>query len=163
MATRRKLGPLDVLILSAWCGLAGGLLEVAAIAFCKILPGHRMYGMNRHFLWMAPLSNLLLFAGIGLISAMATRFWPRRGGWLCSRLVCSLAVLPALILMSPKIYPWAWAVLAIGISSRLVPILEHRPTEARRWQLRSFPALLGVVLILGGGCSEETGSRSGAR
>jgi hypothetical protein len=29
MATRRGLGPLDVLVLSVWCGLAGGLLEVA--------------------------------------------------------------------------------------------------------------------------------------
>ncbi len=151
MATRGGLGPLDVLVLSAWCGLTGGLLEVATRVVCKTLPGHRTYEMSRHFFWMAPLSNLLLFSGIGLLLALATRSWPRRGGWLSLRLVGFLAVLPLLILMSPKIYPWAWAVLALGISSRLVPILARHPTEARRWQLRSFPALLGVVLVLAGG------------
>ncbi len=73
--------------------------------------------MSRHFLWMAPLSNLLLFTGIGLFLALATKFWPRRGGWLFARLVCFLAILPVLIVISPGIYPWAWAILAMGLAS----------------------------------------------
>jgi arylsulfatase A-like enzyme len=150
MATRHPLGPLDVLVLSAWCSLAGGLLEVGTRVVCKILPVHRSYGMSRHFVWMAPLSNLLLFSGIGLLLALATRFWPRRGGWLAARLVVSLAILPALVLMSPRIYLWAWAILALGIASCLMPIVESWPAEARRWQLRSFPALAGIVLVLAG-------------
>jgi arylsulfatase A-like enzyme len=148
MATQRGLGPLDVLILSAWCGLAGGWVEVGARVLAKVLPGHRTYEMSRHFFWMAPLANLLLLSGIGLFLALATRFWPGRGGWLASRLVGALAVLPALVLMDLRIYLWAWAVLALGISSRLIPILERHPTEARRWLLRSFPALAGGVLVL---------------
>ena len=150
MATDRRLSPLDVLVLSAWCGLAGGLLEVGTRVVCKIIPGHRMYGMSRHFLWMAPLSNLLLFAGAGSLLALATKFWPRPGGWLFSRMVCFSAVLPALFVMSPTIYPWAWAIVASGIASRLAPILERRPTEVRRWLMWTFPALLGVVLVLAG-------------
>ncbi len=134
MATQRRLGPLDVLVLSAWCGLAGGLLEVGTRVVCKSsVQATECTGMSRHFLWMAPLSNLLLFSGIGLFLALATKFWPRVGGWLFSRLVCFLAILPVLIVMSPRIYPWAWAILAVGIASRLVPILERRPTEVRRW------------------------------
>ena len=139
-----------MLVLSAWCGLAGGLLEVGTRVVCKILPSHRMYLMSRHFIWMAPLSNLLLFTGIGLFLALATKFWPRRGGWLFSRLVCFLAILPVLIVMGPRIYPWAWAILAVGLASRLVPILERRPAEVRRWLMRSFPGLLAIVLVLGG-------------
>jgi arylsulfatase A-like enzyme len=146
--TRRGLGPLDIVVLSAWCGLSGGLLEVGTIVFCKILPDHRIIAMNRHFLWMAPLSNLLLFVGIGWLLGLATRFWPHYGGWLSSRLIGFLAVLPMVALMSPGIYPWAQAILALGISSCLVPLVERRPTEARRWQMRSFPALVGVVLVL---------------
>ncbi len=149
MATQRRLSPLDVLVLSAWCGLAGGLLEVGARLVCKIILSDQMYAMNRHFVWMAPLSNLLLFSGMGLFLALATKFWPRRGAWLCSRLVGFLAIRPELIVLSPRIYPWAWAILALGISSRLVTILERRPTEARRWLMRSFSALAGVVLVLG--------------
>ena len=150
MTPRRRLSPLDVLVLSVWCGLAGGLLEVGTRVVCKILPSHRMYSMSRHFIWMAPLSNLLLFSGMGLFLALATKFWPRHGAWLFSRLVCSLAILPGLIVMSPGIYLWASAILATGVSSRLVPILESRPPKVRRWLMRSFPALLGGVLVLGG-------------
>ncbi len=100
MATQHRLSPLDVLVLSAWWGLAGGLLEVGTRVVCKILPVHRMYSMSRHFIWMAPLSNLLLFTGIGLFLALATKFWPGHGSWLFSRLACSVAILPVLIVMS---------------------------------------------------------------
>jgi arylsulfatase A-like enzyme len=150
MATQRRLSPLDVLRLSAWCGLAGGLLEVGTRVFCKILLSHRIYAMNRHFIWMAPLSNLLLFSGMGLFLALATKFWPRRGGWLAPRLVCFSAILPVLIVMNPRIYPEAWAILALGITSRLGPILERRRAEVQRWLMLSFPALLGGVLVFWG-------------
>jgi arylsulfatase A-like enzyme len=150
MAQKRCLGAVDVLLLSLWCGWAGGLLEVGARVVAKIAPGQRAYAMSRHFLWMAPLSNLLFLAGLGLVLALATRFWPRRGGWLAARLVCFLAVLPALISISPRIYPWAWAILACGLASRLAPLLEHRPAEARRWLMRSFPVLVAAELILAG-------------
>ena len=149
-ATRRGLGPFDILVLAAWSGLAGGLLEVGTRVACKLLPGHRIYGMSRHFFWMAPLSNLLLFAGIGVVLAMAAKLWPRYAGWLSGRLVGFLAILPALIQMSPRIYAWAWAILAVGISSRLLPILERCPAEARRWLMWSFPALVGFVLVCWG-------------
>ena len=73
MATQHRLSPLDVLVLSVWSGLAGGLLEVGTRIVCKIIPHHRSYSMSRHFIWMAPLSNLLLFVGIGLFLALATQ------------------------------------------------------------------------------------------
>ncbi len=56
--------------------------------------------MSRHFVWLAPLSNLLLFSGAGLILAVATRLRHRPGGWLSLRLVCFLAVLPLFMVAS---------------------------------------------------------------
>ena len=50
--------------------------------------------MSRHFVWMAPLSNLLLFAGIGVVLAMATKLlasmWrvALRDGWSVSWRSC---------------------------------------------------------------------------
>jgi arylsulfatase A-like enzyme len=108
-----------------------------------------MYAMGRHFVWMAPLSNLLLFVLIGFCLALTTKFLPSRGAWVSSRLVCGLALLPVLIVISPKVYAWAWAILALGISLRLVPIFERRPAVARRWQILSFLAFVGIVLVLG--------------
>ena len=50
-----------------------------------------------------------------------------------------------------KSYPEAWFILALGIASRLVPLARaaSRPTLRRRLVL-SFPALLGLVMILAG-------------
>ena len=102
-----------------------------------------MYAMSRHFIWMAPLANLMLFSGIGLFLALATKFWPRRGGWLFSRLVCFLAILPVLILMSPRIYPWAWAILAAR--DLLAPGADPRAPSDRGAALADaeFPGPLG--------------------
>ena len=51
----RRLGPVDVFVLSVCCGLAGGLLEVAARVTCRSIdPTNRLYGMSRHFVWLVP-------------------------------------------------------------------------------------------------------------
>ena len=107
-----------------------------------------MYSMSRHFVWVGPLSNLLLFIGLGLLLAMATKLWPRLGGWLGSRLVCSLAILPALFVVSGRSIPGHGRYSRGESQPGLVPILERNPIRMRRTQIRTFPALLGVVLVL---------------
>ncbi len=140
-APRRLLGPLDVLMLSAWCGLAAGLLEVGTRVLCRSIdPTNRLYLMSRHFVWLAPISNLMLFAGMGLFLAVATKLWPRRGGWFCPRLITFWAVLPVLMVASPRIYPQAWVILALGVASRLTAILDGHATKLRRWLMVSFPS-----------------------
>ena len=110
----------------------------------------RLYLMSRHFVWLAPLANLLVFLGLGLFLAAVTRLWPRLGGWLSPRLVCALAILPVLLVAGPQIYRDAWFILALGIASRLVPRLERHPAAWRRRLVWSFPGLLGLVLVLAG-------------
>ena len=76
-----RLGPLDVLVLSAWCGLAAGELEVAARVVNRAFGStNRLYMMTRHFVWLVPLIDLVLFLGIGALLALATRRWPAAGG-----------------------------------------------------------------------------------
>ena len=142
---------MDVLVLSVWCGLAAGLLEVGTRVLCRAIdPTKRLYLMSRHFVWLTPLANLLVFLGLGLFLAVVTRLWPRMGGWLSPRLVCALAILPALLVAGPQIFWDAWFILALGIASRLVPRLERHPANMRRRLVQSFPGLLGLVLILAG-------------
>ena len=65
---KRRLGPVDVLVLSVWCGLAAGLLEVGTRVLCRAIdPTNRLYMMSRHFVWLVPLANLLVFFGLGLL------------------------------------------------------------------------------------------------
>ena len=148
-AIEPRLRPLDILVLSAWCGLAGGLLEVGArIVGTTYFSTIRLYLMSRHFVWLAPLSNLLLFFAMGIFLALAATWWPRFGRWFGPRLIGFLAILPVLILLSPRIYPMAWAILALGAVLSLASFLEQRLTRLRRRLLLSFPGLLGLALIL---------------
>jgi arylsulfatase A-like enzyme len=146
---RRCLGPRDVLMLSACCGLGSGLLEVGTRVLCRYFdPTNRLYMLSRHFVWLAPLSTLLLFTGLGLFLALGTRIWPRRGAWFSTRFICFWAILPVLMVASPRIYPAAWVILAMGTASWLVWILERHATRLRRRLMLSFPALLASVLLL---------------
>jgi arylsulfatase A-like enzyme len=147
----RRLSPLDVLVLSAWSGLAAGWLEVATRVLMKSIfdPG-RMYLMSRQFVWLVPLSNLLLFFVVGLFLAAATKMWPRWAGWLVPRLICVAALMPALMVAVPRVYPWALLVLAAGIAIRVGPWLERPPNLWRRCLAWSTPALLGLVLVVAG-------------
>ena len=148
---RPRLGALDVLVLSAWTGLAAGLCEVGVRVLCRSIdPTHRLYAMSRHFLWLAPLSDLVLFSAAGLVLALITRRWPRRGAWLGPRLILFGAVVPVLLMAGPRIDPAAWSILALGIANGVAPILERHAPGLRRRLLVSFPGLLAAVLVLAG-------------
>ncbi len=148
-AAPSRFGPSDVLMLAASCGLTAGLLEVGTRVLCRsINPTKRLYQVSRHFIWLAPLTYLFFFLGIGIFLAAATRLWPRRGGWISPRLIMAAAILPSLIVAGPQIYYEAWFILALGIAVRLVPSLERHPTGRRRWLLLTLPGLLGFVLVL---------------
>jgi arylsulfatase A-like enzyme len=142
---------MDVLALSAWCGLAAGWLEVATRILVKtMIVTNRLYLLSRHFVWLVPLTYLLLFSGIGLFLALAVKLCPRAAGWLGARLIISLGILPALMIATPQIYPWALLILASGIAMRVVPWIE-RSAMRWRWGLKlSFPCMLALVLVVAG-------------
>ena len=146
-----RLGPVDVLMFAAWCGLAAGELEVV-VRFARraLSTTDRMYLMTRHFVWLVPLVNLSLFLGFGVLCALATRRWPRLGGWTCPRLIVAWAVLPSLLLVGRGIYAEAWLILAIGVAVCVVPIIERRRAGMRRWLKWTTPPLLAAVAIQGG-------------
>jgi arylsulfatase A-like enzyme len=147
----RRLGPLDVLVLSAWCGLAAGELEVAARVLYKHWSAtNQLYGMTRHFVWVVPLVDLSLFLGMGTCWAVATKLWPRRAGWLGPRLIVALAILPALLVAGPRVYLVAWLTFAMGIASCLAGVLERHAAGMRRRLMVTFPALLGIVVVQAG-------------
>jgi arylsulfatase A-like enzyme len=143
--------PLDIMLVSAWSGLAGGLLEVGMRVLCRSIDSTgRLYMISRHYVWLAPVTDLILFSGVGLPFALATRFWPRPAGWLSLRVIGLWALLPGLLVVSGRIYIWAWAILALGIASILARQVERRASGLRRWLLLSFPALVGATLIAAG-------------
>ena len=142
---------MSLLLLSAWCGLVAGLLEVGTIVVRKeMFDANHLYGMSRHFAWLIPVTNIGVFPGPGF-----TRVECRPGlaaqALACSCLgsLCALVLLPMALIAFPRIYTMAWLAVTLGLASRLVPRIESNARRFRRFVRFSFPVALVVLLLLG--------------
>ncbi len=145
---RRSTGELSFLV-PVWCGLVTGLLEVGTIVVRKTaFDANRLYGMTRHFVWLVPLTDLGIFVAIGVCGSLIRMVWPHLGPFLLARTLCAMMLLPALLIAVPRVYPWAWLILTLGVAAWLVPRLEARRIGLRRLVKASFPAVLAAVICL---------------
>jgi arylsulfatase A-like enzyme len=146
---RQPIRGRDLLFLSAWCGLAAGLLEVGTkVLYRAIEPSQRLYLMSHHFIWLSPLANLAFFVVIGLLLAVAIMLAPRATGWFGPRLLCACMILPVLLVAEPRIYSVAWLVVSFGFAAWLVPVFWRYRTAVRTWLRWSFPFMLGLVFVI---------------
>src|SRR5262249_28310080 len=137
------------LLVSAWCGLVAGLLEVGTIVLRKeTVDPNRLYGISRDFVWMIPMVDLGLFLAMGCVGGLGCLAWPRRGPRLLARALCAATILPVFLIGFPRIYTAAWLAVALGIAARLVPAIERRGRAFRRVVAWGTPAAAGVVLAL---------------
>jgi arylsulfatase A-like enzyme len=140
---------LHVFVLSIWCGLLAGLVEVGVIFLRKqFVDVNRFYWMSRHFVWLIPLTNLLIFLALGPALSLLVFCWPRRGGYYATRLLCALTLLTIVWAAFPSIFGPAGFVFALGAAARLVPLLERHPAGFWRSVRFSFPMLTAVAAIL---------------
>ena len=148
--TANRFPFVSFLFLTAWCGLLAGLLEVGTIVVRKhtVDPDH-LYGMTRHFVWLIPMADLCIFLIVGSVGWIVRWLWPLRGHWLVARVLCTLTLLPAVLVAFPKIYSPALALVALGASARLVPLVERYRRAFQRLVLLSFPAAIGLVMFAG--------------
>ncbi len=145
----RRLRPHQLLVLAVWCGLLAGPLEVATIVLRKnTYDLNKLYWISRHFVWLIPLTNLLIFLIVGLGLAILGLVWPRRAGWLGTRLLCLLTLLAPFWAAFPRIYGPAGFLLTLGVAARLVPSLERHAAGLRRLIQISFPVLVLIAPLL---------------
>ena len=143
------LGPLALVVFSAWGGLASGLLEVG-IRFLRkqTVDLNHFYRMSRHFIWVVPLANLVIFVLLGAALSVLAVWGRSRGRRLATRLLAASTVLPPFLAAFPKIYGLAGLILALGAAAWLVPALERRAAGFRRLVVQSFPVLAVLVVVL---------------
>ncbi len=144
-------GAMDLLLLSIWCGLTAGLLEVAARMVCRTaFPTGRLYLMSRHFLWLTPLANLAVFLTLGLLLAGVAA--PLAPAWRMARPqgTWRFVIVPALMVAVPQVLPLAWFILALGIAWWVVTRLERNIRHPRQFLRWNIGGLFGVVAILAG-------------
>jgi arylsulfatase A-like enzyme len=143
------LRPYQIIALSFWCGLVAGPLEVAAIVVRKqTVDLNKFYWMSRHFVWLIPLTNLLIFIVLGQILAVLSLFWPRRASWLATRLLCVVTLLAPFWAVFPRLYGPAGLLLMVGLAAQLVPALERHAGAFRRCLVLSFPIAAVVTPLL---------------
>jgi arylsulfatase A-like enzyme len=136
------------LLLSAWCGLVAGLLEVAITVVRKrTFDLNHLLWSSRHFLWLVPVTDLAIFLIFGVLLALLAACG-RRGRWLAPRTLCALTLVPPIWAASPRIAGPAGLLLALGASVRIVPSLERRASGFHRLVRWTFPVLVGLVPIL---------------
>jgi arylsulfatase A-like enzyme len=148
-AAARWRSALAFLGLSAWCGLAAGLLEAGAVVVRKeFFDWNRLYWMSRHFIWLIPLTNLVIFSAVGLLCWPLVRSRREGGRWLARRILATLAIVPVFWAAVPRIHVLAGIVVAMGLAARLVPALERHAAGWRRFVCVSFAPLAAAALVL---------------
>jgi arylsulfatase A-like enzyme len=132
--------------LSAWCGILAGLLEVATVVARKrFFDSNQLLSMTRHFVWLVPLTDLLLLLIVGWLGCLAVLVRPSGGRRAVTRILAALTVLPALLVAFPQVYGLAWLVAAFGLSALTVPILERHAAAFRHLALVSAPIFAGIL------------------
>jgi arylsulfatase A-like enzyme len=149
-STDVRPGPLDLILTAACFGLGTGLLELV-LQNCRWFydPTTRLgdHLVNRHYLWMIPVANVLVFGSCGLMLALAARILPYAVGRLAAYLLWGLASLE-LLLVLPRLHTLTYLLLACGFASLIAPFFEARTRHVRLNARRVLPWLLGAVAAL---------------
>jgi arylsulfatase A-like enzyme len=143
-----RISPLGVLALAIWCGLVAGLLEAAANVIATQTGRDAILRLPRHFVWIIPLANLILFTALGVLLALVTRFWRNLGSRLSLRLLGALALLPALLLLFPRIYGIALFLVGLAIATRAAALIERNRARFLGFFRWSFAVLAVVAAAL---------------
>ena len=152
-------GRLSFLIFSAWCGLAAGLLEVAAIVLRKrFFERNHLYWMSRHFIWLVPLTNLVIFLVVGGALSISIRapggprgsppgYWERCVFFLWSgRVSRGFTSSPAWSSRraAPSVWPRFWSGMPKAFAGACGSVFRHRSD-------RTGPGVFAVVRRQAGG------------
>ncbi len=139
-----RLGALDLLLVSIWCGLTAGVLEVLIVILRKqFVDWNKLYWMPRQFVWLVPVADLAIFSVLGVALALLSRLG-RVGRSVAIRLLCGLFFVPMVWAAFPLIYGPASFVLAVGLGVQAGAFVERRAAAVRRFTLLTcaIPALV---------------------
>ncbi len=135
-----------------WFGLLAGWLELGLVLAQRAVNPHVSIDTlrtNRHFVWMVPVSDVLIFGVVGLAIALLARFRPALARWIALRLPVGLSFL-TLLLTIEGLYAIADVILACGLAASIGPWLDRRIAGFGRLVRVSFPAMAVSLVVLTG-------------
>ncbi|MGH7502342.1 MAG: sulfatase-like hydrolase/transferase [Longimicrobiales bacterium] len=120
----------SVLLGAAWFAVAGGLIEATWHAFRWLVLGE-VVKLSPHFVWMAPLANLILFVvpglGLFLLHRVAPRAVTRARAAGLFAFLATLGVLS----MFPGLHRIAMLIVALGVAVQAGRWIAAMPASAR--------------------------------
>ncbi len=145
-ASRSSVSSGMVIGLGLWFGLVTGLMEALVLGVRSYLLGQLVH-VSWHFPWMAPLANAGFFLFPALVLALAAAVAPRLVTFRLAVFVFLAMGAAALLLMYPRILPWASALLAGGLGFQFSRTIARHRVGMERLVRRSLLPLLGVVAM----------------
>jgi arylsulfatase A-like enzyme len=140
------------IVASVWFALAAASIHLLYVLYVRYVE-HELTWTGREFLWMAPLSYLLVYAMVGSLGGIVAFYRPALGRpRVVVTVLAAVAIFGALLLLVPRVHPLASAVLAAGVAvqgaRRTQPGSLHIPVIMR------FAALPAIVIGLFGGVEQ---------
>jgi arylsulfatase A-like enzyme len=130
--------------MTAWFGAITGLGELVQLLARNHYSGGVSLGilqMNRHFIWMIPVADGLIFMACGLTLFVSVRVVPRRFSRLAPLLPAFLTAI-ALLLTIPGLSMIACTTLAAGLAAAIMRAVDTHRRGFRRLMRLSLPILL---------------------
>lgn len=143
---QNTLPPGKLILLAAFFGLFTGLIEIPLLGVQKLLSARALF-LGPRVIWMAPVTDLLLFAAVGLLLLVLSRRWPALSSVRCVVTVFSFLALLSWLLIFPRVQWYASLVLAIGASVQVGRLFEKR-LPLSLFFLRRAVALGAVILLI---------------
>jgi arylsulfatase A-like enzyme len=141
----------SVVLLSAWMGLLTGLVELLILVARKYLYSSAALGslqINRHYAWMIPTANLMIFTTVGLVLALVARIGPRAVRPHVRWVLVWLGLL-TILLGVQRLHPGACVALAMGATSLVRRLRLRSPIRSRLLVPIGLVVMSGIVLVLG--------------
>ena len=143
----RRSSPFRILVTAAWFGLIFGLLEGLFLVGWRYYIRDNPIGLDPHALWMAPITECLIFAALGVVLAVLNRFLPRlvTYGFACF-IFTAIGSLACLFLI-PQIHVYAKWLLALGVGVQAARLVSR--WQGPFWKLasRTLAPLAAIVLL----------------
>jgi arylsulfatase A-like enzyme len=142
--------PAGLILSMCWFGLVAGLLELSVVlAQRELIERISLESLrtNRHFLWMIPTADLLIFGLCGVFLAWLSKRRPGVAQALVYLTGSGLLVLSSLMALE-GIHPIARIVLTCAVAYRALPLLKAHSLLVWGIVKRTLPALGGGLIVL---------------
>jgi len=137
-----------VLFLGLSAGLLTGLVEALLLLSRRLVLG-RLVHVSAHFGWMAPVGDLILFAGPALVLSLCARLWPRLVPAQLAFFLFAFLGFAALLLMEPGFHKVAVLALAAGLAWQTARMLLSRVGAFERRSGIVMATLAACVTLIG--------------